>query len=51
MILSLTIWIPIAFGVAVLAIGKDGNPLPARWLALAGSVFGFLVCLSLWFGF
>jgi NADH-quinone oxidoreductase subunit M len=51
MILSLTIWIPIAFGVAVLAIGKDGNPLPARWLALAGSVLGFLVCLPLWFGF
>jgi len=51
MILSLTIWIPIAFGVAVLAIGKDRNPLPARWLALAGSVLGFLVCLPLWFGF
>jgi len=51
MILSLTIWIPIAFGVAVLAIGTDRNPLPARWLALAGSVLGFLVCLPLWFGF
>ncbi|HWH39868.1 MAG TPA: NADH-quinone oxidoreductase subunit M [Usitatibacter sp.] len=51
MILSLTIWIPIAFGVAVLAIGNDRNPLPARWLALAGSVLGFLVCLPLWFGF
>ncbi|MEO5676066.1 MAG: NADH-quinone oxidoreductase subunit M [Usitatibacter sp.] len=50
-ILSLTIWAPIAFGIAVLAIGRDQNPLPARWTALAGSVLGFLVCIPLWIGF
>jgi NADH-quinone oxidoreductase subunit M len=51
MILSLTIWVPIAFGIAVLAIGNDRNPMPARWIALAGSILGFLVCLPLWAGF
>ncbi|MEO7743624.1 MAG: NADH-quinone oxidoreductase subunit M [Usitatibacter sp.] len=50
-ILSLTIWVPIAFGVAVLAIGRDASPAPARWTALAGSVLGFLVCIPLWTGF
>jgi NADH-quinone oxidoreductase subunit M len=48
---SLTIWVPIAFGIAVLAIGNDRNPMPARWLALVGSILGFAVCLPLWFGF
>src|SRR3954467_6612783 len=50
-ILSLTIWVPILFGIAVLAIGRDGNPRPVRWLALVGSVVGFLVCVPLWAGF
>jgi NADH-quinone oxidoreductase subunit M len=50
-ILSLTIWVPIAFGIAVLAIGRDGNPAPARWTALAGSILGFAVCIPLWTGF
>src|SRR3982751_5741188 len=50
-ILSLTIWVPIAFGIAVLAIGRDGHPAPIRWLALAGSILGFPVVLPLWFGF
>jgi len=50
-LLSLTIWVPIAFGVAVLAIGDDRAPAPARWTALVGSILGFLVCLPLWTGF
>jgi NADH-quinone oxidoreductase subunit M len=50
-ILSLVIWVPIAFGVAVLAFGTDGNPLPARWTALAGSVLGLAACIPLWTGF
>ncbi len=50
-LLSLTIWVPIAFGIAVLALGRDANPAPARWTALAGSVAGFLVCIPLWTGF
>ena len=50
-LLSAAIWVPIAFGVAVLAIGHDRNPLPARWTALAGSVLGLAVCIPLWTGF
>jgi NADH-quinone oxidoreductase subunit M len=50
-ILSLCIWLPIVFGVAVLAIGNDRNPAPARWVALAGSVAGFLLSLYLWQSF
>ena len=50
-ILSLAIWVPIAFGIAVLVIGRDDNPAPVRWLALVGSILGFLVCIPLWTGF
>ena len=50
-ILSLVVWLPIAFGMAVLAIGSDRNPAPARWTALAGSVLGFLAGIPLWTGF
>ncbi len=50
-VLSLTIWVPIAFGIAVLVIGRDQSPLPARWTALAGSVLGLVVCIPLWTGF
>jgi NADH-quinone oxidoreductase subunit M len=50
-LLSLSIWLPIAFGVAVLVIGKDRDPAPARWLSLVGSLAGFLVTLPLWTGF
>jgi len=47
-VLSLTIWVPILFGIAVLVIGNDRNPVPARWTALAGSVLGLLVGVPLW---
>ena len=47
-VLSLTIWVPIAFGIAVLIIGNDRDPKATRWTALAGSVLGLLVCLPLW---
>jgi NADH-quinone oxidoreductase subunit M len=50
-LLSLVIWLPIAFGVAVLVMGRDRNPQPVRWLALAGAVAGFLATLPLWTGF
>ena len=50
-ILSLTIWVPIAFGIAVLLIGNDRDPGPARWTALAGSLLGLLVGIPLWTGF
>jgi NADH-quinone oxidoreductase subunit M len=50
-ILSLTIWVPIAFGIAVLLFGDDRNPAPARWIALIGSILGLAVCVPLWTGF
>src|SRR5947199_7710403 len=50
-LLSLAIWIPIAFGIAVLFVGSDSNPAPTRWLGLAGSLAGFLVTIPLWTAF
>ncbi len=50
-VLSMTIWVPIFFGIAVLLVGRDKNPAPARWIALWGSILGLLVCLPLWTDF
>jgi len=50
-ILSTAIWLPIVFGLLVLAVGSDKNPAPARWLALIGSILGLLVTLPLISGF
>src|SRR6476646_1409667 len=50
-LLSLSIWLPILVGIAVLVIGNDRNPAPARWLSLAGALAGFLVTIPLWTGF
>jgi len=47
-ILSISIWLPILAGIVVLATGGDRNAALARWLALAGSLAGFLVTLPLW---
>src|SRR3954470_1137290 len=47
-LLTLAIWAPIIAGVVVLATGSDRSAPLARWLALIGSVVGFLVALPLW---
>ncbi|HXV10572.1 MAG TPA: NADH-quinone oxidoreductase subunit M [Burkholderiales bacterium] len=47
-LLSLAIWVPIVFGVLVLATGSDRNAPLARLLALTGAVLGFLVTLPLY---
>jgi len=47
-ILSLAVWVPIIFGVLVLATGSDRNARVARLLALIGAVLGFLVTLPLY---
>jgi len=49
--LSLSIWIPILFGVAVLRVGSDRHPQRARWLSLIGAVVSLLVTLPLITGF
>jgi NADH-quinone oxidoreductase subunit M len=50
-LLNLAIWIPIVFGVAVLATGSNRNAGAARLIALAGAVLGFAVTLPLYTSF
>jgi NADH-quinone oxidoreductase subunit M len=50
-VISVAIWLPIVFGVLVLATGNDKNAPLARILALVGGVLGFLVTLPLYTGF
>ena len=47
-LLSLAIWTPIAFGVVLLALGRDEQARAVRWLALIGSIVSFLVTLPLY---
>ncbi|MES2830845.1 MAG: NADH-quinone oxidoreductase subunit M [Pseudomonadota bacterium] len=49
-LLSLAIWCPIAFGILVLAIGKD-KPSMARWISLFGALTSFAVTLPIVAGF
>ncbi len=44
-LLSLAIWIPVAFGVLLLALGNEQNAKVARWVALIGALIGFLVTI------
>ncbi len=50
-LLSLSIWLPIAFGVFVLAFGRDKNPSLVRLIALVGSLISFAVTIPLIQGF
>ena len=50
-IISLAIWLPIIFGILVLATGDDKNAPLARILAMVGAVLGFLVTIPLYTGF
>jgi NADH-quinone oxidoreductase subunit M len=45
--LSLAIWLPIVFGLIVLAVGREGNKGLTRMLALVGAVVSFLPTLPL----
>ena len=49
--LSLAIWLPIAFGVLIMAVGKDENAGTVRSMSLLGALVSFLVTLPLYFGF
>jgi len=49
--LSLAIWMPIAFGIVLLALGRDDQARAVRWFALLGAVASFLVTLPLYAGF
>jgi NADH-quinone oxidoreductase subunit M len=50
-LLSLAIWTPIAFGLFLLALGRDDQARAVRWVALIGSVISLLVTLPLYSGF
>ena len=50
-LLSLAIWMPIAFGAVLLALGRDEHAPTVRWVALIGALASFLVTLPLYDGF
>ena len=49
--LSLSIWMPILFGLFILAFGRDNNAGMVRGIALLGSVASFLVTLPVYLKF
>jgi len=50
--LTLSIFVPIVFGLLVLTVGRNDERLQrVRWLALVGAIAGFLVTLPLYAGF
>jgi NADH-quinone oxidoreductase subunit M len=50
-LLSLAIWLPIAFGVLLLAVGNDRNAGVVRAIALVGALVAFAVTVPLVTGF
>ena len=46
-LLSLAIWTPIAFGILLLALGRDDQPNAVRWIAFIGALVSFLITLPL----
>jgi NADH-quinone oxidoreductase subunit M len=49
-LLSIVIWLPIAGGIAALALGSNRAPL-VRWVSLAVSVLTFVISIPLYTGF
>ena len=47
-LLSLAIWTPIAFGIVLLALGRDDQAKTVRWVALIGALVSLLVTLPLY---
>jgi NADH-quinone oxidoreductase subunit M len=50
-LLSATIWLPIAAGAMLLTMGRDGQVVLVRWLALGAALVSFLLTLPLISGF
>jgi NADH-quinone oxidoreductase subunit M len=50
-LLSISIWLPIAFGTLLLALGRDDRADVVRWIALAGATLSFVVTIPLVTGF
>jgi len=49
--LTLAIFVPIVFGLLVLAVGRDDRPGLTRGLSLVGAIAGFVVTIPLYTGF
>lgn len=49
--LSLAIWVPIVFGIALLSFNKPCHANLVRWVALIGALIGLLVTVPLYTGF
>jgi NADH-quinone oxidoreductase subunit M len=47
-LLSLAIWTPVAFGIVLLALGRDEQAQMVRWVALTGAVASFLVTIPVY---
>ena len=50
-LLSIAIWLPVALGVLLLALGSDRHARNVRVLALGGAVASFIVTIPLITGF
>ncbi|HEX5806386.1 MAG TPA: NADH-quinone oxidoreductase subunit M [Macromonas sp.] len=50
-LLSLAIWTPIAFGVVLMALGRDEHAGMVRWVALIGALLGLAVTVPLYLDF
>ncbi len=50
-LLSLAIWVPILFGVVLLAVGRDEHANAVRWMALVGALLGLAITVPLYTGF
>ncbi|CAD5374460.1 NADH-quinone oxidoreductase subunit M [Rubrivivax sp. A210] len=50
-LLSIAIWLPVAFGTLLLAVGRDENAGTVRFLALLGALASFLVTIPVITGF
>jgi NADH-quinone oxidoreductase subunit M len=47
-LLSLAIWTPIAFGIVLLAFGRDEHANVVRWIALIGALLGLAVTIPIY---
>jgi NADH-quinone oxidoreductase subunit M len=50
-LLSLAVWVPVVFGVVLLALGRDDQAGVVRWVALLGALAGLVVTVPLITGF
>ena len=50
-LLSIAIWLPIVFGMVLVAMGRDDQVRNVRWVALIGSIVSFVATIPLYVSF